>query len=490
MKLSMFILVDWLNKYKLSININDGQPILSGARLYSGEQSHLDDSMLYVGSAFDFSPDQFQGGQVICTNRQDWILIESSDITTVLNDVLKAFEFYNEWETNLKEAAYSNISFQTLIDLSYPVFKNPIFMVDWYGKVLGLTSQSEAKMDGVTWDYMCIHGYLPVYIYDVVKISNEQFQVIENNKEIIFFDVPEYDYHCIHCTIFIENRPFLNFEISKNETELTEGMRQLAEILKQAVIIMLRFSNPSAFMPPSLALFSGILAGESYSPEALHQVLFTLGWEHTKSWYLVTFLNPFPGEMPGTALLQQLELGLSCGFYFEWENHLIMLIDCEDWDANLPILTKLLKDGSYSAGVSMPFNDIKDLPSGLKQAEVALSYSNQESVISLCTNFAWDYMLGEFAQNFKNEGMLHPAIETLEKYDQKNGSELLKTLYVYLQNERSAVDTANKLFIHRNSLRYRLERISELINVDLDNPDIRMHLLLSHQMKDRKQKTK
>ncbi|MFZ3150599.1 MAG: helix-turn-helix domain-containing protein [Anaerolineaceae bacterium] len=489
MKLSMFILADWLEKYHPSINIKEGQPLLSGVRIYSGKDRIEDNCVLNIGRASDFYPDQFTEDQIICANRQDWLLINSKDMNMVLNDVLKAFEFYNEWETSLKETSYSNSSFQMLVDLSYPVFKNPIFMVDWYGKVLGLTSQSEAEMDGTTWDYMRTNGYLPAYVYDRVNISNEQFQQIENKKEITYLDVPQFNYHCIHCTIFIENQPVMNFEISQKETDLTEGMCQLAEILRQACLIKLQFGDATTFIPPTVLLLSDLLSGKAYNPEALRHVLFTLGWENSKNWYLTTFLNPFSGEMPRTVLLQQLEREIPRGFSFEWEGHLIMLSDCEDWDANLASLAKLLKEGSYVAGVSMPFSDYKELPVAFKQAEVAMSFSNRDSAINWCTDHAWGYMLSEFVQDFKSEGMLHPAIETLEKYDLKNGSELLKTLHTYLLNERSVIETANELFIHRNSLRYRLEQINNLIHVDLDNPEVRLYLLFSCFINERKQKT-
>ncbi|WP_415536495.1 helix-turn-helix domain-containing protein [Dehalobacter sp. 4CP] len=52
----------------------------------------------------------------------------------------------------------------------------------------------------------------------------------------------------------------------------------------------------------------------------------------------------------------------------------------------------------------------------------------------------------------------------------------------YLQCERNYVKTAEKLFIHRNYLLYRIERISELTGLDLDSPDIRLHILMSYRI--------
>ncbi len=70
-------------------------------------------------------------------------------------------------------------------------------------------------------------------------------------------------------------------------------------------------------------------------------------------------------------------------------------------------------------------------------------------------------------------------IGPLIAYDREHRSELLKTLIAYL-NEFGALEaTAAKLFVHRNSLRYRLLRINELTGWDLNDPEQRFHLDLA-----------
>ena len=58
-------------------------------------------------------------------------------------------------------------------------------------------------------------------------------------------------------------------------------------------------------------------------------------------------------------------------------------------------------------------------------------------------------------------------------------SELLKTLVAYLEEFGALEATAAKLFVHRNSLRYRLVRIGELTGWDLNDPEQRFHLDLA-----------
>ncbi|MBV4424949.1 PucR family transcriptional regulator [Clostridium tyrobutyricum] len=66
----------------------------------------------------------------------------------------------------------------------------------------------------------------------------------------------------------------------------------------------------------------------------------------------------------------------------------------------------------------------------------------------------------EFSQN-----ILKPIID----YDKVHKSSHLETLKLYLVNECNITNTANKLFIHRHTLKNRLNKISKLCNVDFEN---------------------
>ena len=60
------------------------------------------------------------------------------------------------------------------------------------------------------------------------------------------------------------------------------------------------------------------------------------------------------------------------------------------------------------------------------------------------------------------------ALTPLIEYDKRNEGDLLKTLEIYLQSDLSVVHTASKLFLHKNTLRYRLEKIEKLGMIDFE----------------------
>lgn len=71
--------------------------------------------------------------------------------------------------------------------------------------------------------------------------------------------------------------------------------------------------------------------------------------------------------------------------------------------------------------------------------------------------------------------MLGPLIE----HDRRTGGELLRTLDAYLSVGCSPTAAAERLHLHRNGLLYRLQRIREIVPVDLDDPERRLGLHLA-----------
>ena len=81
----------------------------------------------------------------------------------------------------------------------------------------------------------------------------------------------------------------------------------------------------------------------------------------------------------------------------------------------------------------------------------------------------------------------HPAITKLENYDLVNKTNFLETLEVFIQQDSNANETAKKLFIHINTLNYRLKRIGEIGDVDLKNINEKMTVLVDMKIRRIKQ---
>lgn len=66
--------------------------------------------------------------------------------------------------------------------------------------------------------------------------------------------------------------------------------------------------------------------------------------------------------------------------------------------------------------------------------------------------------------NYVNEEIL-----ILYNYDKENKTNYLETLYFYLVNQKSINEAGKQLFLHRNTIIYRIDKIKEIINYNLDD---------------------
>ena len=69
-------------------------------------------------------------------------------------------------------------------------------------------------------------------------------------------------------------------------------------------------------------------------------------------------------------------------------------------------------------------------------------------------------------------------VEPLVEHDRERRSDLVKTLKVYFDAGANASEAADRLFLHRNSMLYRLSRVEKLTGLNLKDPGARLALQL------------
>jgi len=65
------------------------------------------------------------------------------------------------------------------------------------------------------------------------------------------------------------------------------------------------------------------------------------------------------------------------------------------------------------------------------------------------------------------ENLFNETLFKLQEYDEKSSSNLLETLSLYFDENRNLGKAAEKMYIHRNTMKYRVKRIQEILNCDL-----------------------
>lgn len=148
-------------------------------------------------------------------------------------------------------------------------------------------------------------------------------------------------------------------------------------------------------------------------------------------------------------------------------------------------LLPLLKSGKYYGVTSQEFTMTDSFYKNYLYTDITGQHCEQRAgELYSGENYILKYIFHEMPKQTSAD-LCHPALRKLLAYDQKHQSDFAHTLKVYLSNERSNVETAKALNLHRNSLSYRLAKLQELLEADLDDADTRLHLMLSFQFLER-----
>lgn len=103
----------------------------------------------------------------------------------------------------------------------------------------------------------------------------------------------------------------------------------------------------------------------------------------------------------------------------------------------------------------------------------------------LCFNGLGSYKV---LHNLQDSGtaslFIREYLDPLLEYVEGGNKDLFDTLYVYLRVSGNLKDTAEHLHIHRNTLKYRLGKISELLKLNIEDAEIRFNLMLAYKLYD------
>ncbi|MGV2436977.1 MAG UNVERIFIED_CONTAM: helix-turn-helix domain-containing protein [Anaerolineae bacterium] len=136
------------------------------------------------------------------------------------------------------------------------------------------------------------------------------------------------------------------------------------------------------------------------------------------------------------------------------------------------------------AGVSRSITGVRGLRDGYREARDALRISSELGLRRQVTLYSdlklYQLLLVMKEKSFDEMARFHKdTLGALLEHDERKQGELMRTLVGFFDANGNLAKAAIDLDVHRNTLVYRLERIAELTNLDLDDPDSRLVLHLA-----------
>ena len=161
-----------------------------------------------------------------------------------------------------------------------------------------------------------------------------------------------------------------------------------------------------------------------------------------------------------------------------YKEHVLIILDLDDEKKLEDIIDKdvisFLQKHDIVLVISNFFSHILDLNKHYKQAMKSINIIHMLEIngnIFHHDDLIFYHLLKDMSEDFELMDYCSQSVYKLLEYDMKNNTKYYLTLKTYIEEDKNAIKTADKLFVHRNTINYRLNKIKEIMDVDLDNGD-------------------
>ncbi len=147
----------------------------------------------------------------------------------------------------------------------------------------------------------------------------------------------------------------------------------------------------------------------------------------------------------------------------------------------LRVARAVLSDATLSVGIGRLYPNPGHLKHSYREAKRAIEVARRVwgGNCALHFNELGAYrLLARFSDRGELTAFYQDTVGKLVRYDQENGSDLVATLEAFLACNGNLQQTTEKLYVHYNTLRYRLKRAEQILGTDLGNADVRLNLQL------------
>lgn len=504
MKLSDFL--DKIDNYSPELYISQKEDVLIKAvKLIEKDQSFFEPNYLYIGKSSNLPKTIPPNGpiNILCiasssllskykknSNLNLIILNSNVDIFTIFNEVQEILINHQQFAINsakLLDSLISGKGIEHIVDAGCEILGNPICILDLSFKLIA--SSKSIEVNDPIWIELLTKGYCS---YEFVPMSNIQkfIEVVHKSKSPIFMGKDKFRIPRIISNIKIDNKVVGYLTALECEKPFTRNDIELIFLLCKVISSEMQKSK---FVQNIKGLryenfIMDLLCGKELDKKTIEDRLNFLDLHFKTNLYVLVATvskNNFV-NIPLHRIRDTIDYMLVDSKSIIYNDSVIVLISRNDKISlhkdNFKKLTEFFENNNIYGGLSRYFNNLSDIKEyyeqSMKSIELGIRLKLNKFIFSY-EDLAVHHLLEICSKQNNLKNFCHASIFTLMEYDQNNNTDYMKSLYTYLINEKSQLETANILNVCRSTLASRIDKIQNIMGIELNDTITTFRLILT-----------
>lgn len=478
-------------KYDIKSCVTVDSPVITDIRLLNREENDWNGHVLYVGSLLKSKIQPDRPIMLLCVD-DNILLPDGSNYAHIRNEDL--YDLFNMAKDlifedlrgggvffELAEMALNGKSISYVINTAATLLGNALILVDSSQKVL--VHSTNFEIVDPLWAQNIERGYCSYEFIQKVRSDKNMKEWSKYGSETQLITLPgdkqpklvariTQEGHVVGALIMIVH----HMPIDRNHLRL---LPLIGRILFDA------FYRDSASGGIHGSLYSAILYNlldEMEISDILEQIAVSkINFPPEMHVVVARFVRHMDNRYLKHTFSMELERIFPKGHPVIYKGYIGILVPSVS-EKQIEELFKLAQNEDVSIGISWPFSNITEFKRYFNQAVACIKQAQRFGKVNQVfdySDFHYYDLLYNYTGKIPLEHYCHPALKVLREYDKANNTELYVTLRTYLECEKNLRATAEALFIHRNTLIYRINRINQLTRLNLDSVNTVYSLMTS-----------
>ena len=411
-----------------------------------------------------------QGKESTYANCDAILVPNNTNMLALMQTVSEIFIEMEQWADSLARAVASGENLQSIVNLTAPLLKNPLYFADtsfkqiaqWGGDI-GYTSP--------IWKYQAKYRYLPYTVMQAL-IEHGDLDKLFNTRKAWIAKTAGFTSPFISKALYNNEKHLGNLLICEYYHKFDHCDLEIAEYLgnfiSSAMVGGRSYIETSSLY--NAHFIEELICGHAIDNQIIKDQLKARKWNNNDGFFIAIYEAAQEREAVKHHIMTLLstQLNVQC---LEYDNNIVIIVNTKSTKTETAIecLRRIGKSFKRNLALSEEFELFTTLEMFYRQAMFALG-TIQEGEKPQVVRYSSVY-LDDAAQLLLQHIPVSRKAQKLAEYDKAHHTQLCHTLLVWLTLDRNSSKAADELYIHRNTLLKRLARVEQVLDLDLSRFD-------------------